>query len=204
MDDPKELQALAEDRRRKLKSLAEGRRKNVSRFKYIFKAHTDCIHQQIREWYKTCRKASMQAQPKAFLDLTGKSTWKPTPNQLHHAYSIRYFRPTDSPLRAELDDLWSRRDQQEVVNLLSPFSKAEDLSTGTHLNFHNTFMRWKCLLLTEAELEDMNDWIANAVLEKEEELSKPWKTERGEDALSVENEYIQKYVPTISNGDTSN
>ena len=65
-------------------------------------------------------------------------------------------------------------------------------------------MHWKCSLLTEAELKDMNDWIANTVLKKEEELSKPWKTERGEDVLSVENEYIQKYIPSISNGDTSN
>ena len=128
----------------------------------------------------------MQAQPKAFLDLTGKSMWKPTPYQLHHAYSVHYFWPTNSPLHAELDNLWSRQDQQEVVNLLSPFSKAEDLSTGTCLNFHNAFMCWKCLLLTEAELEDMNDWIANAVLRKEEELSKPWKTEHGEDALVYE------------------
>jgi len=53
-------------------------------------------------------------------------------------------------------------------------------------------MRWKCSLLTEEELQDMADWIANTVAEKEEEISKPWKAGQDEDELSAENEYIQR------------
>jgi len=40
----------------------------------------------------------------------------------------------------------------------------------------------------------MEEWIASDVVEKEQDISKPWKAGEGEDELSVENEYIQRYA----------
>lgn len=70
---------------------------------------------------------------------------------------------------------------------------AEESSNKT-LNFHNAAMRWKCSLLNEEQLLDMEEWIATKVSEKMEDISKPWTAGSGEDELSKENEYIQAYV----------
>ena len=66
-------------------------------------------------------------------------------------------------------------------------------SSDRDLNFHNAVMCWKCSLLTEEELHDMEEWIADALSAKKEDISKPWKMGR-DDELSEENEYIQTYV----------
>jgi len=180
---------------KKLKVLVDNRRRSVSRLVLAFlRACADQFCQQIQEWYKTRRKAGTQPQSKGILDLTGKTQRKPTPYQLHHAYSIRYYREAGSPLRTEVDDLWNRRAAGDVIEQLSPFSKAKDLSTGSRLNFHNAVMRWKCSSLDEEEIQEMEEWIANNVVEKEQDISKPWKAGEDEDELSAENEYIQRYA----------
>jgi len=56
-------------------------------------------------------------------------------------------------------------------------------------------MRWKCSLLTEEELEDMEDWISDSVVEKEEKITAPWKAGKGGDKLSTKNEFFQRYAP---------
>ena len=117
---------------------------------------------------------------------------KLTPHQFHQAYSILYYRPKKSPLREEIDNLWKRREEQEVIDLLSPFTKLDKPTADTRLNFHNTAMRWKCSLVTEEERQEVEEWIANSVLWKEEEISKPWKAEEGNDEQSMENEFIQR------------
>jgi len=66
--------------------------------------------------------------------------------------------------------------------------------TVNHLNFHNAVMRWKCSLLTQEEIQMLEDWIARSLHTKEEELAKPWTVGEGEDELSKENEYIQRYI----------
>ena len=134
----------------------------------------------------------MHAQPKELLDLTGKTARKPTAYQLHHAYSIRYHRDADSQLRKEVDDLWDRRGDEDVIEQLAAFTKSNNLSSDSRLNFHNAVMRWKCSLLTDEELQEMAEWIANSVAEKEEVISKPWKAGQVEEGLSAENEYIQR------------
>jgi len=123
-------------------------------------------------WYKNHRKSSAKnTQPTMLLDLTSKNLWKPLPYQLHQAYSIRYHRPADSPLREVVQDLWDHREEQLVVDLLSPFMKTggvdtDDTNTSDtntddadtsessdkSLKFHNAVMRWKCSSLTEEEL----------------------------------------------------
>lgn len=56
-------------------------------------------------------------------------------------------------------------------------------------------MRWKCSLLNEEEREEINNWISELVLKKEEAAAHPWKVgQDGMDELSAENEYIQRYV----------
>jgi len=182
--DPKKLQVLADNRRRSVSYLVLA----------LLGVCADQFCQQIREWYKTHHKGGTQPQPKVILDLTGKTQQKPTPYQLHHAYSIRHYREAGSPLQTEVDDLWERRADEDVIKQLSPFSKAKDLSTGSRLNFHNAVMRWKCSSLDEEELQEMEEWIASDVVEKEQDISKPWKAGEGEDELSVENEYIQRYA----------
>ena len=61
-------------------------------------------------------------------------------------------------------------------------------------------MRWKCSLLTEEEHEELEDWIASLVVEKEELMRQPWKAgqEEGEDELLAENKYIQRCVTSTS------
>ena len=77
--------------------------------------------------------------------------------------------------------------------------KADDAtnaeSSDTYIAFHNTVMRWKCSQLTEEELRDMDEWIANSLSEKKEERLKPWKAMQGEETeWSAENEYVQKCI----------
>ena len=189
-----------------LQELAAAAQKAVSPFFGAFTGTFSSVCQQIKEWYKTRRKTSAQApQPKELLDLTGKAVRKPSPYQLHHAYSVRYFRPANSPLRKEVDDLWERQADKTVIDLLSPFLKTDN-SGDKQLNFHNAIMRWKCSLLNKEELQEMEDWIADAVLKKGEEISKPWKVGLGEDGdeLSVENEYIQRCVSLASDSNAFN
>ena len=112
--------------------------------------------------------------------------------QLHHTYSIRYHQDADSPLRKEVNDLWDQQGDEDVIEQLAPFTKADDPSGDSRLNFHNAVMCWKCSLLTDEELQEMAEWIANSVAEKEEVISKPWKAGQVEEGLSVENEYIQR------------
>lgn len=64
------------------------------------------------------------------------------------------------------------------------------------LGFHNAVMRWKCSLLTDEERQEHQNWIEEHVLEKEEEIKRPWTAtmEKGAEESSTENEYIQKFV----------
>ena len=118
--------------------------------------------------------------------MTGKSSRKPAPHQFHHAYSLCFYQPKDSPLRQEVEDLWNRRKEKSVIDQLTPFMNAGD-SCNRRLGFHNTVMRWKCSLLTDVERQELQDWIDKKVLEKEEETKQPWKATQ----YTAENDYIQ-------------
>ena len=131
------------------------------------------------------------------MDLTGKSARKPVPLQPYQAYSARYFQP-NSPLREEVDDLWNRREEQEVIDILSPFMVGE-ASHNRRLFFHNAVMKWKCSKLSEDEKEELQAWIEDEVDERWDAIKHPWKNPQVEEAdeLTVENQYIQRYVATI-------
>jgi hypothetical protein len=153
--------------------------------------------QQITEWFKKVRRKRPvpTSQSKVILDPTGKSSRKPVPLQPYQAYSARYFQPEDSPLRGEVEDLWQRREEQEVVDMLSPFMVGE-ASRDRRLFFHNTVMRWKYSKLSEGEKKDLQGWIDKEVEERWDTIKYPWKGPQVEKAgeLTAENQYIQKYV----------
>ena len=125
--------------------------------------------------------------------MTGKADRKPAPHQFHHGYSIRFYRPKDSPLRKEAEDLWERRKEESIIAKLTPFM-ATGGSFDKYLDFHNALMRWKCSLLTDEERQEHQEWIDQDLLEREEGTKEPWKVTRGEDddAEPTENEYIQR------------
>ena len=176
----------------------------------IFNLSHRVIHQQqIVDWFKRRRRgvtASSKPQPKAVLDLSGNGIRKPAPKQFYHAYSVIYFRPEDSPLRKEVEGLWKRRSQKEVIDKLTPFaSQGDDLSN--RLFFHNAVMRWKCSLLNEDERRKVEEWIENDVQERWDEAKHPWKALQTQDVdqMTAENQYVQEYIrPLTSTFNVSN
>ena len=191
----------------KLQSVAKERQVGVRFFLFHFTsllaARADWTSQQIHQWYKTLRKSLKNPPPPKplLLDLTGAPIRKPTPLQFHHAYSIRYFRPNHSPLRTEVKDLWNRRKEQEVIDILPDFLDDDTTTDTTHLNFHNAVMRWKCSLMNEEERQDLQKWIDESTQEKSVVLDYLWKAglEDGADELSAENEYVQRCVTSSPN-----
>lgn len=168
------------------------------------------VCQRIWNWYKEERKKSKHrdlALPHStpaphVLDLSGKSRRKKRPYQLHQAFSILYWRPLDSPLRDEVEDLWTRRTEDSVHDILKPFLKETAdavTSTSQKLIFHMAVMRWKCSLLTSEELATVQDWIDNNQKLAEKTQALPWSMEAAEhgDDLLAENTYIQRYVAQI-------
>ena len=61
-------------------------------------------------------------------------------------------------------------------------------------------MRWKYSLLTDEERKELDDWIAEDLMKKEEESKHPWKATRDvdDDELAKENDFIQRYLPIPS------
>jgi len=137
------------------------------------------------------------------LDLSGKSKRKKPPYQLHQAYSILYWQPADSPLRSEVEDLWTRRKEDSVRELLKPFLKkasATSTTTSEKLLLHIAVMHWKCSLLNADELVTLQEWIKEKRALKEKMRTLPWSMEAAEhgDDLFAENTYIQGYVFSAS------
>ena len=181
-----------------LQVIANTRRKRVSLFPtsppWLGVDPVYC--QQIHQWFKTFRRnRDRPSQPKTVLNLTGKITRKVAPHQFHHAYSIQFYRPDNSQLRQEVDELWSRREEQSVIDMLAPFmTQGGAANPNKILNFHNAVMRWKCSLLTDEEREAHHDWIEEDARQRAEEAEKPWKAEGCSSELAAENEFIQRYA----------
>lgn len=156
------------------------------------------LRQQIHNWFKNIRKSGDPSLPTATVDLTGNPPRKPPPLQPHQAYSVQHHRADDAPLRAEVEDLWVRRQEQGVIDTLTPFSIQEgDLNVRLH--FHNAVMRWKCSLLTEDESSDLQEWIESDAERKWTDVREPWRALQTEDTdeLTAENQYVQKYVSSF-------
>ena len=160
--DEAEAQALAAARRTKVR---------------LCLSPSSCIElidfQQIHDWFKNNKRVNGPQPSKGLLDLSGKSDQKITPLQFHHAFSVRYFRDPDSPLRQEVRGLWERRDHASVIKLLDGFWDPKQPLEP--LKFHNAVMRWKCSLLTPEQQQEHQEWIDRNTLEREEELKQPWK-----------------------------
>lgn len=131
--------------------------------------------------------------PTHFLDLTGKSTRKPPPLQPHQAYSVIHFRPDQSPLREEVQDLWDRRDDEDVKKMLSSFVVNEG-QNNKRILFHNTVMRWKCSLLSQDEQRELQEWIKDDERKRWDAIRYPWRALQTTDVseMTAENQHIQR------------
>lgn len=98
-------------------------------------------------------------------------------------------------LREEVDELWKRHQDQDVIDLLAPFMLKEK-DGDTRMLFHNAVMRQKCSLLTEDEKRDLQNWIDDDVQKRWDRVRYPWKTAKSKDVseLTAENQHVQKYV----------
>ena len=94
-----------------------------------------------------------------------------------------------------MDRLWERHQDQEVIDLLSPFMMKEN-DCDTRMLFHNAVMRLKCSLLTDDEKADLQVWIDDDVRKRWQGIKEPWKTTGSLDVseLTAENQYVQGYV----------
>jgi hypothetical protein len=165
--------------------------------------------QRIKYWYLEERKKekyshlpSSEPAPRV-LDLTGKSKRKKLPYQPHQAMSILHWRPKDSPLRREVEDLWVRRTEDSVHEALKPFLKETvkaSASSSQKLLFHMAVMRWKYTLLTDTESTALHNWIDEQHMLKDQTRTLPWSEEASEhgDDLFSENLLTQRYVFYIS------
>ena len=193
---PQELEEKARMRLKKVSVITD------SRFPIL------TAYQRIANWFKGERKKQKHAavpytdsKPRV-LNLSGNSKRKKPPYQLYQAYSICYWRPDGSPLRQEVEDLWARRTESSVQELLRPFFKdtvKASTSTSQKLLFHVAVMRWKCSLLGPDELAVLNDWIGEQAKSKEAARALPWMTEAAEhgDDLFAENTYIQRFALSV-------
>ena len=182
-----------------LKDLAKTRLHDVSFALTCVYSTFNGYHQRVVNWYKTYLKDSKKNhsqgpyQKQHPLDLTGRSARKKPPYQLHQAYSVVHWRPTGSPLRREVNDLWIKRQDDAVSTPLIPFIKeGGDIISLTRLQFHMAVMQWKCSLLSTDELATLRDWI-----DEQRALNDcPWADEAeaygGE--LVAENRHLQRSV----------
>lgn len=91
--------------------------------------------------------------------------------------------------------MWERREEQEVIDLLTPYMVG-DGDTGNRLLFHNAVMRWKCSTLSEEELRTLQEWIEEEVEQRWDAVRYPWRNGKAAevDDLTAENQYIQRSV----------
>ena len=113
--------------------------------------------------------------------------------------SILYWRPTGSPLRREVEDLWARRNESSVYEMLKPFLKETvkaSTSTSEKLLFHMAVMRWKYSLLTPDESAALHQWIDEQHALKDTTRALEWSEEAKEfgDCPFPENVHIQRSV----------
>lgn len=182
------------------KDLAASRLQDVRSISTYVYSTADCRHQRVVYWYKEFLKKSSKNrsltkpyQKQHPLDLTGRSARKKPPYQLHQAYSVIHWRPTGSPLRLEVNDLWTKRQDDMVRGLLNPFIKeGGDIISLTRLQFHMAVMQWKCGSLSPDDLATLRDWIDEQRVLNE----RPWAVEANAygDDLAAENRHMQRFV----------
>lgn len=167
-------------------------------FTYV-RSIVDSQRQRVTNWYKELLKSSKKGcsqgpyQRPRPLDLTGRSARKKPPYQPPQAFSILYWRPKDSLLRHQVNDLWAERQSDAVRGSLNPFINADkNIMSLTRLQFHMAVMQWKCSLLSPDELETLHSWI-----DEQRVLNDcPWAEEAKAygDGLAAENRHMQWLV----------
>jgi hypothetical protein len=111
--------------------------------------------------------------------------------------SILYWQPKDSPLRREVEDLWVRRNEDSVHEILKPFLKETiktSASSSEKLLFHMAVMCWKYNLLSPEKSTELHNWIEEQYASRDAARGIPWSDEASElgDDLFPENLYIQQ------------
>lgn len=180
-----------------LKKKAYDRRERVSLVFFVPEPLLTALGQQITEWFKKHRKQSkppaVALQPKYTFDLTGKSARKPPPLQPYQAYSVIHSWPDQSPLHNEVQALWARRDEQEVVDMLLPFMT--EGCQGSPMLFHNAVMKWKCSLLDQDQQDELEAWIEDDAKERYDAIRYPWGAQSMHaQGMTAENQCVQECV----------
>ena len=132
--------------------------------------------------------------PKTVLDVTGKSTRKKPPLQKWQAYSVLKYRPSDSPLRDEVQTLYESRNDPTAISFLLPFLPPGTNLTAIHpLVFRSAFMREHCTRLSTKEKEEVEAYVEQQELLATEHRDQPWflDDDYEDKPLLAENRYIQ-------------
>jgi hypothetical protein len=132
---------------------------------------------------------------KPLLDLGGKHSRKKPPLQKWQAFSSIYYRPDDSPLRAEVKLLYKKRHDSTAVGFLSEFLPPDvDISTTDPLTFLGAFSRERCSHLSTKEEEEVQAYIESQQLLSSDQRDHPWFLDDDYEAkpLLAENRYIQQ------------
>jgi len=132
---------------------------------------------------------------KLLLDLAGANSRKKPPLQAWQAYSALYYRPKDSPLRAEVRALFEQRHNPDAVAYLADFLPPEtDIGAIDFLIFLGAFAQERCMYLSTDEEEVVRAYIEADQLLALERQDYPWRDDNDyeDNPLLAENRYIQR------------
>ncbi|KAF9785271.1 hypothetical protein BJ322DRAFT_1108724 [Thelephora terrestris] len=119
------------------------------------------LQTRIANWYthRHRQKKTLPAVSKPILDLAGKGSRKKPPLQKWQAFSSVYYRPKDSPLRAEVKSLYSQRSDPTAVQYLSEFLPNDlDIAATDPLTFLGVWARKRCTHLTSEDTGGRSTW----------------------------------------------
>ena len=155
------------------------------------------IRQRIANWYGNRHRQtkSTPAAPDALLDLSGKHSRKKPPLQTWQAFSVIYYRPTNSSLRREVDALFNRRNDTAAVSHLASYLPSDaNMKTIKRLQFLSAFLRERCTRLSDEESTKVHDYIQQQSALSEEHRDKPWFLDESyeDNPLLAENRFIQQ------------
>lgn len=153
--------------------------------------------QSISWWYinRRRKKKVNPGLPTPLLDLTGKNTRKKPPLQKWQAFSAVYYRPKDSPLRAEVQALFKQRHDIDAVGFLTEFlPPTSDISSADYLTFLGAFARERCTRLSADEEGQVLAYIEEQEVLAAEHRDHPWflDDDYDDEPLLAENRYIQQ------------
>lgn len=129
------------------------------------------------------------------LDITGKGSRKKPPLQQWQAFSTLYYRPLDSPLRKEAQELYEKRNDPIAISHLTQHIRHNiNISTTDYLTFLGAFLRERCTRLSSEEEDAVQQQIEEQQLLAADLRDQPWVLDDDfeDKPLLAENRYIQK------------